>query len=114
MDAKRIYSIVKDVPREAWPEGIDYWEVTGRPHFHDRTNETHGITHSPISDRRAETLFVGSMVAHLAKKSGCNIRTHDGQSFVFSRRPPFASGSAPTLIEALAAKCIEAAKGAGK
>ena len=55
MDAKQIYSIVKDVPREAWPKWIDYghgqWCWIGSPVSFEHAN--------------IETLFVGSMTLYL-------------------------------------------------
>jgi hypothetical protein len=99
MTAKELYEIVKDVPREAWPEGIDYtltcfgscWGVPGA-----------GMTTSTL----AEAAFVGAMVKYQIGRGG-PIPTKYETGYMY-RDSDFIYRDFPTMIEALAAACKEA------
>jgi hypothetical protein len=99
MTAARLYEIVRDVPKDAWPK---VWYDT-----HDRLWHEHWNDYT-ILPELAEAAFVGAMVRHQIDLG--NIvwqRESDGVFCV----GPWNSGEqveAPTLIEALAAACTEA------
>jgi hypothetical protein len=102
MTAAELFEVVKDVPREAWPELT--WD--GVEWSNSRRDED-------ISARIAEHAFIGSMTAWLAGRGffpTCNV-WDDGKdpraSVLINNRQMSHGGT--SLVAALAAACKEAA-----
>jgi hypothetical protein len=101
MTAPDLYEIVRDVPREAWP---DLTYTCG-----DLWIDTDGLYPGKMSI--IESAFVGSMIIHLAKRGffpTCNV-WDDGKnpraSVLINNRQMSHGGS--SLVAALAAACKE-------
>lgn len=112
MTAARLYEIVKDVPKDAWPKvWYDEYDRLWHEHWNDCT----------ILPDLAKAAFVGAMVAWLIKEGSPSSFTlldmgdfqrvheyHDGTGYEIMN-----NYDKPTLIEALAAAC-KATKGGGE
>lgn len=106
MTATELYELVKDVPREAWPDEIE-WDthliVFGCPHYPDwRLLENHAVL-----------LFEASMSRWLEEKTG-GIQLYwkdDGKKRRHRVQDlwvvPNVKGEGPTRLHALAAACKE-------
>jgi len=100
MTAAELNEVVKDVPREAWPELT--WD--GVEWSNSRRDED-------VSARITELAFIGSMTAWLMNRNVFASKSQFDESYWtidmnnVSRR----SGNYRTLVAALAAACKEAA-----
>ena len=100
MTAKELYEIVKDVPREAWPEEI-VWD-TGLEVWVD----TWGATYPPV--KRIALLFEASMTRWLmlyGKVTYTEGATVDFEPFYTVEFQGWNVETRGTLVEALAAAC---------
>lgn len=66
MNTEQLYEIVKDWPREAWPEQLKYWSVTGTPRFY--REGTLGLGVETRTDREAAALFRDSGLRWLLRQ----------------------------------------------
>lgn len=102
MTAAELYEVVKDVPREAWPELT--WD--GVEWSNSRRDED-------VSARIAEHAFIGSMTAWLAGGMWINHRTHTDGEMIYKVKASDGGrsvyGDHRNLVAALAAACKEAA-----
>ena len=104
MTAAELYEVVKDVPREAWPELT--WD--GVEWSNSRRDED-------ISARIAEHAFVGSMTAWLAAKQKYPTHAIYKDNALFEDHAMVSVNNRqiayrqPSLVAALAAACKEAA-----
>jgi hypothetical protein len=113
MTHAELYEIVKDVPKEAWPEGLAYirdeWWVYGPP------------SGEYVAPSLAEEAFLGSMTRYLINNTARESSPHHGEEV---RMVIDTDGATPTVavdiggcnwyhgatdIEALAAACKEIA-----
>lgn len=107
MTAAELYEVVKDVPREAWPNGVHYdWNVHGpkrAKHWHDGDMR--------MSDTTAELAFIGSMTAWLMNRNVFASKSQFDESYwtIDMNNVSKRSGNYRTLVAALAAACKEAA-----
>lgn len=109
MTAAELYSVVKDVPREAWPEHVTFadglWFVTDDP-----------MGRMSICNAHAELLFVGSMTKWLGDRGPLVSRRRgypETWKVQMCINDDVSEFEATTLIEALAAACkaVGGAKG---
>lgn len=107
MTAAELNEIVKDVSREAWPEGLQLYDKSSEPFFY-RFDYV-------IPAYYAALMFIGSMTQYLADESS-GIQMGSGREGGYGVRDtwsvPRIKAQGDTLIEALAAAC-KAQKGAG-
>jgi hypothetical protein len=120
MDAAKLYEVVEDVPRDAWPDVV-YRPGESKNNFYGRWI----IADGRISPESAELLFIGSMVKWLGivltnpESRTWTSMTHlsygeHGCTLIMSgfKHPEIIKTDRPTLVEALAAACTAASKGA--
>lgn len=94
LTAASLYEIVRDVPRDAWPESL-WWHQMGR-----WTNED---SEWWIADDLAALAFIGSMTAWLLSEfDDIEIQTTSVGVEVTNETGHY---EAPTLIEAMSAAC---------
>jgi len=99
MTAAELFEVVKDVPREVWPELT--WD--GVEWSNSRRDED-------ISARIAEHAFIGSMTAWLARnKKYSTFSTYSDGTSQVALPDRCQSIRASSLVAALAAACKEAA-----
>lgn len=109
MTAHELYEIVKDVPREAWPEYLSWHPCITGGYFKADCDET-----GSMLDTHAKLAFIGSMMKWLLDRDAVIQRLVDGRHGI--RIPVWKAGRdseliganwhlSPTLIEALAAAC---------
>lgn len=107
MTAADLFEIVKDVPRQAWPEGAYFGLAFGKPDFVAWEDG------AKPSDRVAELAFIGSMTAWLAGGLWINRRMHTDGEMIYKVKASDGGcsvyGEHRTLVAALAAACKEAA-----
>lgn len=100
MDAKSLYDIVKDVDREAWPEGMYFSTGTQTWWIGDPSK----LEHAPqVAVGYAELLFIGSMVKHVIKRGMFLIES--AERFAVVKDVRHATIWYRTPVEALAAAC---------
>lgn len=117
MNAADLYAIVKDVPREAWPECVTgfirglYVEVRANPD----DGRPHAVNAQLFADD-AVPLFIGSMTAWLVDRDYWvgKIQDKDLQHEPYVAHTDTGDiyqGFMPTILEALAAACKALAGG---
>jgi hypothetical protein len=114
MNATDLYEIVRDVPREAWPEQFDWYSEEGQSDY--RCFTVNGEEYN-YKNNLLETTFVGSMTAWLARKEASCVRVDncyrpDAFKVVHMRDGHDTKIScAASIVAALAAACKEVSNG---
>jgi len=105
MTASDLYEIVRDVPREAWPEQMAF--NFRRQMF---TNEIEPSPRWDLTPDWAANAFVGSMTAWLIHRGRLTLRGNvfaGVVSYAIVEIEPIEPTGANTLVAALAATCKE-------
>lgn len=102
MTSEQLYNLVRDVRRDAWPEGVSHWAATGQPHFYKS-----GRFHLVLEPEEAKALFFTSMLERVVELGGTfGEPLVEETHFVVLNDKKY---EAPTLIAALAAALKEVA-----
>jgi hypothetical protein len=107
MQASELYEIVKDVPREAWPEQFDWYECGGDTPY--RCFTVNGEEYN-YKNNLLEVAFVGSMTAWLIHRGRLTLRGNvfaGVVAYAIVEIEPIEPTGANTLVAALAAACKE-------
>ena len=105
MTASDLFAIVKDVPREAWPEQFDWYECGGDTPY--RCFTVNGEEYN-YKNNLLEVAFVGSMTAWLARnRKYSTLATHSDGTSMVALPDRVHSIHASSLVAALAAACKE-------
>ena len=111
MTAAELYEIVKDVPREAWPEQFDWYEETGESPY--RCFTVNGEEYN-YKNNLLELAFIGSMTAWLCGRN-IEIKRQSHENSQLRYTVTACNGWEDVvsvhveLVAALAAACKEAA-----
>ena len=109
MTAAELFEVVKDVPREAWPEQFDWYEETGESPY--RCFTVNGEEYN-YKNNLLELAFIGSMTAWLIQRGRLTLRGNvlaGVVAYAIVEIEPIEPTGANTLVAALAAACKEAA-----
>lgn len=107
MTASELYEIVKDVPREAWPEQFDWYECGGDTPY--RCFTVNGEEYN-YKNNLLEVAFVGSMTAWLLSRHELDLRPEANEGLVthLSIKCDFGEWvGGNSIVAALAASCKE-------
>jgi hypothetical protein len=111
MTATDLYEIVRDVPREAWPEQFDWYSEEGQSDY--RCFTVNGEEYN-YKNNLLEVAFVGSMTAWLLSLHELDLRPEANEGLVthLSIKCDFGEWvGGKSIVAAIAAACKEVSNG---